>query len=169
MTRTLALKQHLPLERMATYALSTTEVYLKLPSLWVKDNCFYCDGEAMVFHHASRRLALLKAFLAGHGHQLSREQILTLVYGENQLARRSPRYAACLAMNVLRMVSDTRRQLYVAYASRYPGIDWLYFNKGEKKWKLARLRDDYVLMYLNARVFAPPSPGEPPTRYSGWH
>ncbi len=137
-----------------TYGVS--KVFLKLPALWSRDGRFYCDGKELVFHRRGRRLALLKAFLAAPNHQLNRQQIITLVYGESQLHRRSPRYAECLNMNVLRTISDTRRQLYVTYGRYYPGLDWLHFNRGEKKWKLVRFRDGYVLAHLHARVFSLP-------------
>ena len=150
-------------------AFSTAKTLLKLPSLWSKGDCFYCDGKELAFNRASRRIALLKAFLAVHNHQLTRQQIITVVYGESQLHRRSPRYSECLNMNVLRTISDTRRQLYLAYTSLYPSLDWLYFNKGEKKWKLVRFRDDYVLSHLNVRIFYPPPQGDPSMQHSGWH
>ena len=111
---------------------------------------------------------LLRAFLAAPNYQLNREQILALVYGENKLQRRSPRYVECINMNVLRLLSDTRRQLYVAYASQYRGFDWLYFNKGEKKWKLLRVRDNYVLAHLNARVLPAPPQCDPSTLRNDW-
>ena len=153
LTETLALKQPLPLVSEAMYAPHAQQPHIALPRLWVKGNCFFCDDEALAFQPASRRFAMLKAFLAGHSHQLNREQIIALVYGESQLHRRSLRYATCLASNVLRMISDTRRQLYLAYAGTYPGIDWLHFNRGEKKWKLTRLRDDYVLTQIKVKIF----------------
>ncbi len=148
---------------------NTARTLLRLPRLWSRGDCFYCDGKELAFNRASRRITLLKAFLAARNHQLTRPQIITVVYGESQLHRRSVRYAECLNMNVLRTLSDTRRQLYIAYAALHPGFDWLYFNKGEKKWKLVRLRDDYVLAHLNARIFYPQVPDDPSRRYSGWH
>ena len=150
-------------------AFSPAQTLLKLPRLWSRGDCFYCDGQELVFNRASRRLALLKAFLAARNHQLNRQQIVTIVYGESHPQRRSLRYAECLNMNVLRTISDTRRQLYVAFSSRYPGFDWLYFNKGEKKWKLVRLQDDYVLAHLNAQIFYQPSPPVPSTPHSERH
>lgn len=147
---------------------SIDDTLLKLPTLWTKGDSFYCDGQELVFHRTGRRIALLKAFLAAHNHQLTRAQIITIVYGESQLQRRSLRYAECLNMNMLRTLSDTRRQLYVAYTSLYPNIDWLPFNKGEKKWKLLRLRNDYVLAQLNAQIFVPQSQGDASTPRSGW-
>ena len=148
---------------------STSKALLKLPHLWIKEDRLYCDGQELAFYRAGRRIALLKAFLAGHNHQLSRAQIITIVYGESQLRRRSLRYAECLNSNILRTLSDTRQQLYAAYTSRYPHIDWLHFNKGEKKWKLLRLRDDYVLARLNAQIFASQSLGDLSVPRSDWH
>ena len=136
-------------------------MYFKLPRLWIRGDCFYCDDNVIAFHNSSRRLVLLRAFLAAPNYQLNREQILALVYGENQLHRRSPRYVECANMNALRLLSDTRRQLYMTCASQYQGFDWLYFNKGEKKWKLLRVRDSYVLAHLNACVLSAPQPYDP--------
>lgn len=126
--------------------------YIKLPRIWIKGGYFYCDGEGMHFQRASRRLSLLKAFLSVRGYRLGRKQIMALVYDENRLHLRSQRYTECLNMSMLRMLSDTRRQLCTAFAPRYPGIDWLHFNKGERRWKLLRFRDDYVLAHLHASV-----------------
>ena len=156
-------------EEVPADAFSTAKTLLKLPHLWSRGDCFYCDGKELAFNRASRRITLLKAFLAVRNHQLTRQQIITVVYGESQLHRRSLRYAECLNMNVLRTLSDTRRQLYVTYASLYPGLDWLYFNKGEKKWKLMRFQDNYVLAQLNARVFYPQSQCDPSTRHNDWN
>ena len=144
-------------------------VYLKLPNLYLRGDCFYCDDNRITFHNSSRRLLLLRAFLAAPNYQLNREQILAVVYGESQLQRRSPRYAECVNINALRLLSDTRRQLYVAFASQYRGFDWLYFNKGEKKWKLLRVRDNYVLTQVNARVLPAPPQYDPSTRHNDWH
>ena len=154
------------IEKTRANAFSPAQTLLKLPRLWSRGDCFYCDGQVLAFNRASRRITLLKAFLAARNHQLNRQQIITIVYGESQLQQRSLRYAECLNMNVLRTISDTRRQLYLAYSSRYPGLDWLYFNKGEKKWKLVRLQDDYVLAHLNAQIFYQPSPPAPSTPHS---
>ena len=161
-------RYHAPVlvEKTHANAFSPAQTLLKLPRLWSRSNCFYCDGQVLAFNRASRRITLLKAFLAARNHQLNRQQIITIVYGESQSQQRSLRYAECLNMNVLRTISDTRRQLYVAYGTRYPGLDWLYFNKGEKKWKLVRLHDDYVLSHLNAQIFHQPSPPAPSTQHS---
>ena len=137
---------------VATTAAVCGAVYLRLPDLWVDGHSFYCDGDALSFLHARRRLSLLQAFLTRNGCRLNREQILAIVYGENQLRRRSPRYVDCLNMNILRIISDTRRLLYLKYAKRYPGIDWLYFNRGEKKWKLIRFKDSYVLAQISTKI-----------------
>ncbi len=126
---------------------------VQIPSLWLRGHYFYCDGEALSFRQAGRKLALLKAFLATKGYRLPRAQVIARVYGEGQGKRRSARFIACLNMNMLRTISDTRRQLYVSFAHLHPGIDWLPFNRETKDWQLLRFKEDYVLAQLHPKIY----------------
>ena len=126
---------------------------LKIPSLWLRGHYFYCDGEALSFQHSSRKLALLKAFLAAPNYRLNREQVIKHVYSEGRWHHHTRRFIDCLNMNVLRTISDTRRQLYISYAHLYPGIDWLPFSRESKDWRLLRFKEDYVLAQLHPKIY----------------
>ena len=127
--------------------------YLRLPSLWVKGHYFYCDGEALSLTNAGRKLDLITAFLSTDGYKLSREQIFSAVYGQNSLHLRSERFQDCLNMSMLRTISDTRKRICATFSHRFPGIDWMPFNHREKRWKLLRFQEDYVLAQIYAQAF----------------
>ncbi len=126
---------------------------LKIPSLWIRGHYFYCDGEALSFRHAERKLALLKAFLSAASYRLNREQVIAHVYHEGRWHQHSSRFIDCLNMNMLRTISDTRRQLYISFAHLYPGINWLAFSRETKDWKLLHFKEDYVLAQLHAKIY----------------
>ena len=126
---------------------------LSIPTLWIRGYYFYCDGEALSFRHAERKLALLKAFLLATDYRLNREQVIEHVYREGRWHQHSSRFIDCLNMNMLRTISDTRRQLYIYFAHRYPGIDWLCFSRASKEWRLLRFKEDYVLAQLQTKIY----------------
>ena len=126
---------------------------LNIPTLWIRGHYFYCDGEALSFRHAERKLALLKAFLQATDCRLNREQVIEHVYREGRWHQYSSRFIDCLNMNMLRTISDTRRQLYISFAHRYPGIDWLCFSRASKEWRLLRFKEDYVLAQLQTKIY----------------
>ena len=134
-------------------SLPTNNHHLKIPSLWIRGHYFYCDGEALSFRHAERKLALLKAFLSAKNYRLNREQVIAHVYSEGQWHHHSNRFIECLNMNMLRTISNTRRQLYISFAHLYPGINWLSFSRETKDWKLLQFKEDYVLIQLNAKMY----------------
>ena len=126
---------------------------LKIPTLWIRGHYFYCDGEALSFRHACRKLSLLKAFLSAEGYRLNREQVIAHVYNEGRWHQHSSRFIDCLNMNMLRTISDTRRQLYISFAHLYPGINWLFFKRETKDWRLLCFKEDYVLARLHPRIY----------------
>lgn len=126
---------------------------LNIPALWIRGHYFYCDGEALSFRHAERKLALLKAFLLATDCCLNREQVIDHVYCEGRWHRHSGRFIDCLNTNMLRTISDTRRQLYISFAHRYPGIDWLCFSRASKEWRLLRFKENYVLTQLQTKIY----------------
>lgn len=126
---------------------------LKVPSLWIRGHYFYCDGEALSFRHAWRKLSLLKAFLSAENYCLNREQVIAHVYDEGHWHQHSSRFIDCLNMNMLRTISDTRRQLYISFAHLYPGINWLSFSRETKDWRLLCFKEDYVLAQLHAKIY----------------
>lgn len=144
-TATLAGRQNL--------SLPVGNYHLKIPSLWIRGHYFYCDGEALSFRHAERKLSLLKAFLSAASYRLKREQVIDHVYCEGRWHRHSNRFIDCLNMNMLRTISDTRRQLYISFAHLYPGINWLSFSRETKDWKLLHFKEDYVLAQLHAIIY----------------
>ena len=127
--------------------------HLRLPSMWVKGHYFYCDGEALSLANAGCKLDLITAFLSTSDYKLSREQILSAVYGQTRLHLKSERFRDCLNMSMLRTISDTRKRICAAFSYRFPGVDWMPFNHREKKWKLLRFKEDYVLAQIDAQVF----------------
>ena len=144
-TATLAVRQEL--------SLPANNYHLKIPSLWIRGHYFYCDGEALSFRHAARKLSLLKAFLSAASYRLNHEQVIDHVYREGRWHRHSNRFIDCLNMNMLRNISDTRRQLYISFAHLYPGINWLSFSRETKDWKLLHFKEDYVLAQLHAIIY----------------
>ena len=132
---------------------ATDSCRLKIPSLWIRGHYFYCDGEALSFRHSGRKLALLKAFLAAANYRLNREQVIAHVHCEERWHQHTSRFIACLNMNILRTISDTRRQLYISFAHLYPGIDWLPFSRATKDWRLLRFKEDYVLSQLQPKIY----------------
>lgn len=129
------------------------QYHLRVPSLCIRGQYFYCDDEALSFRNATRKLNLLTCFLSAPDYCLNREQIIALVYRESFYSKHRDRFIDCLHMNMLRTISDTRRQLYISFAHRYPGIDWLFFNRSTKAWRLLRFKEDYVLSKLAARIY----------------
>ena len=124
---------------------------IRLPSFSVRGELLYCDGEAVSFSSSAKKIDLLKAFVASKGYQLSRQEILTKVYGYRHQERVSIRFQNCLNSNVVKLVSDTRRILKRALSERFPGIEWLIHNAKDRRWKLMRFDEDYVLAHIEVQ------------------
>ena len=124
---------------------------LKLPSFAVRGELLYCDSEAVSFSSSAKKLDLLRAFVASRGYQLSRQEILARVYGYRGQGQASIRFQNCLNSNVVKLISDTRRILKNALNERFPGIEWLVHNAKERRWKLMRFNEDYVLAHVEVQ------------------
>lgn len=126
---------------------------LRLPTFAVRGELLYCDREAVSFSSSAKKLDLLRAFIASRGYQLSRQEILARVYGYHGQKQASIRFQNCLNSNVVKLISDTRRILKRALSERFPGIDWLVHNAKERRWKLMRFDEDYVLSHIEIQRF----------------
>lgn len=129
----------------------STGTSLRLPSFSMRGELLYCDGEAVSFSSSAKKIDLLRAFIASQGYQLSRQEILAKVYGYRGQGQASIRFQNCLNSNVVKLLSDTRRVLKRSLGERFPGIEWLVHNGKERRWKLMRFDENYVLAHIEVR------------------
>jgi hypothetical protein len=116
-----------------------------LPRITVVDRRVLCNGRILDLARRPTTLSLFRLFCAAPRQEVSREDVLRELYGDEVADRASPRYLESLHGNIVKLVSRARI-LASAFLSQGPerGIEWFVYSPERRSWRLYQLQSDYV-------------------------
>jgi hypothetical protein len=123
-----------------------------LPRISVVDRRVLCNGRVLDLARRPTTLSLFQLFSVAPTQELSRDELLRSLYGDEIADRASPRYLESLHGNVVKLVSRARI-LANAFLSQGPeaGIEWFVFNSERRSWRLYQLQSSYIAQQQRTR------------------
>ena len=135
-----------PVPRMLLTYLRQREFESRAFCLRVEDKALRVGESRLDLGKRKKMLILFNSFLTSKDHQVSREDLIYRVYGQD-VGSISERQLECLQHNIVKLVSRARIVLKTSIPSvEGTPVDWFPYDPERGKWSLYRIKREHYCL-----------------------